>query len=147
MSICCQNLMMSGGERRLRLLMVVLSVLLHMMMDVRHHRRRLSVIRALVHILRLNLNWLLFRLDYGQCGVAVVAAMSIRVMMMVMVLQVRIVHRIEVAHFNVLVEVADVRQFLLANVALINDVVGSRGRWQDRDGIVLSVLSILLLMR
>lgn len=59
----------------------------------------------------------------------------------------RIVHRVEVAHFNVLVEVADVRQFLLADVALINDIVGSRGRWQNRNRSGLSILSVLLLMR
>jgi hypothetical protein len=60
--------------------------------------------------------------------------------------KVRIVHRIEVAHFDVLVEVADVGKLLFADVALINDVVGSRGRWQDCDRTVLSVLAILLLM-
>lgn len=66
--------------------------------------------------------------------------------MMMMMVQVGIVHWIQVAHLDVLVEVADVRQLLLANVALINDIVGSRGRWQNRDGTILSVLSILLLM-
>lgn len=148
MSICRQNLMMSGGEWRLRLLMVVLSVLLHMVMNVWHHRRRLSVVWALVHGLRLNLNWLLFRLDNGQRGGSVVPDVTITIrVMMVMMMQVGIVHRVEVAHFNVLVEVTDVWQLLLANVALINDVVGSRGRWQDRDGTILSVLSILFLMR
>lgn len=59
----------------------------------------------------------------------------------------RIVHRVQVAHFDVLVEVADVRQFLLADVALINDIVGSRGRWQNRNRSGLSILSVLLLMR
>lgn len=59
----------------------------------------------------------------------------------------RIIHWIQVAHFNVLVEVADVRQLLFADVALINDIVGSRGRWQNRNGSVLSILSVLLLMR
>lgn len=66
--------------------------------------------------------------------------------MMMVVVQVRIVHGVQVAHFDVLIEVADVRQFLLADVALINDIVGSRGRWQNRDRSVLSVLSVLLLM-
>lgn len=73
-------------------------------------------------------------------------SIAIRVMV-VMMMQVGIVHRVEVAHFDVLVEVADVGQLLFADVALINDVVGSRGRWQDRDGTILSVLSVLLLMR
>lgn len=58
----------------------------------------------------------------------------------------RIVHRVQIAHLNVLVEVADVRQFLLADVALINDIVGSRGRWQNRNRSGLSILSVLLLM-
>lgn len=137
MSICCQNLMM-GGEC-LRLLMVVLSVLLHVVMDMIHHRRRVSVVRAFVHCLCFNLNWLLLRLDNCQRGRAI--AIRVRVM-----LQVRIVHGIQVAHFNVLVEIADVWQLLLADVALINDVVGSRGRWQNRDRSVLSILSVLLLM-
>lgn len=66
--------------------------------------------------------------------------------MMMMQLSVWIVHRVQVAHLDVLVEVADVGQLLLADVALINDVVGSRGRWQDRNRTILSVLSILLLM-
>lgn len=139
MSICCQNLMMSGGKWCLRLLMVVLSVLLHVViqMDVRHHRRCVSVVRAFIHGLRLNLNWLLLRLDDRQRG----SAIAIRVMM-----QVRIIHGIQVAHLDVLVEIADVGQLLLANVALINDIIGSRGRWQNRDRTVLSILSILLLM-
>lgn len=66
--------------------------------------------------------------------------------MVMMMMQVRIVHWIQVAHFDVLVEIADVGQLLLANVALINDIVGSRGRWQNRDSTILSILSILLLM-
>lgn len=61
-------------------------------------------------------------------------------------MQVRIIHGIQVAHLDVLVEIADVGQLLLANVALINDIIGSRGRWQNRDRTVLSILSILLLM-
>lgn len=65
----------------------------------------------------------------------------------VKMVQVRVVHRVQVAHLDVLVEVADVGQLLLADVALINDVVGSRGRWQDRNRSGLSVLSVLLLMR
>lgn len=67
-------------------------------------------------------------------------------MMVMMHLSMRIIHRIQVAHFDVLVEVTDVGQLLFADVALINDVVGSRGRWQDRNRTILSVLSILLLM-
>lgn len=140
MSICCQNLMMGG--KCLRLLMVVLSVLLHMVMNVRHHRRRMSVVRALVHCLRFNLNWLLLRLDNRQRGRTV----AIRVQVRMVMLQMRIIHRIQVAHFDVLVEIADVWQLLFANVALINDVVGSRGRWQNRDRSVLSIFSVLLLM-
>lgn len=66
--------------------------------------------------------------------------------MMMMMVQVGIVHWIQVAHLDVLVEVADVRQLLLANVALINDIVGSRGRWQDRNRTVLSILSVFFLM-
>lgn len=37
-------------------MVVVLSVLLHVVDVVRHHRRRVSVVRALVHGLRFNLN-------------------------------------------------------------------------------------------
>lgn len=66
--------------------------------------------------------------------------------MVMMHLSMRIIHRIQVAHLDVLVEVTDVGQLLFADVALINDVVGSRGRWQDRNRTILSVLSILLLM-
>lgn len=36
--------------------MVVLSVLLHVVMEVRHHRGRVSVVRAFVHGLGFNLN-------------------------------------------------------------------------------------------
>lgn len=148
MSIGCQNLMMSGGKCCLRLLMVVmLSVLLHMVDVVRHHLgRRVGVVRALVHGLRLNLNWLLLRLNNCQGGRAVAVWVVVAVDV-VKVMQVRIVHRVQVAHFDVLVEVADVRQFLLADVALINDIVGSRGRWQNRNRSGLSILSVLLLMR
>lgn len=140
MSIRCQNLMMSGGKCCLRLLMVVLSVLLHMVMQVWHHGWRMSVIRAFIHCFSFNLNWLLLRLNNCQSG----RTIAIRMMMM---MQVRIVHRIQVAYFDVLIKIADVRQLLLAYVALINDIVGSRGRWQNRDRTVLSILSVLLLMR
>lgn len=140
MSICCQNLMMGG--KCLRLLMVVLSVLLHMVMDVRHHRRRVSVVWALVHCLSFNLNWLLLRLDNRQRGRSVAIRMQVRMVM----LQMRIIHRVQVAHFYMLVEVADIRQLLLADVALINDVVGSRGRWQNGNCSVLSIFSVLFLM-
>lgn len=67
-------------------------------------------------------------------------------MMVALMMQVRIVHRIQVADFNVLVEVADIRKLLLADVTLINDKVGSRGRWQNCDRSVLSILSVLLLV-
>lgn len=64
--------------------------------------------------------------------------------MMVMILHVRIVHRIHCAHLDVLIKITDICQFLLTDVALINDIIGSGGRWQNN--IILSVLSILLLM-
>lgn len=139
MSICCQNLMMSCGKCCLRLLMVVLSVLLHMV-NVRHYRWRMSVVWAFIHRFCLNLNWLLLRLNNCQRGSA------IAIWMVMVMIQMRIIHRIQVAHLDVLVEVTNVGQLLLANVALINDIVGSWGRWQNCDRTILSVLSVFLLM-
>lgn len=78
----------------------------------------MSVVRAIVHGLRFDLDRLLLRLDDRQRCSAIAIVVVVHV-------SVRVVHRIQVAHLDVLVEVADVRQLLLADVALINDVVGS----------------------
>lgn len=112
---------------------------------------------SFIDCLRLNLNWFLFRLKAsGRCnnrqGV-VQSDISIRLMMMMVMsccgmmvmilLHMRIVHRIHCAHLDVLIKITDICQFLLTDVALINDIIGSGGRWQNN---ILSVLSILFLM-
>jgi hypothetical protein len=123
-------------------LRVVLQI--YMLLHVRHNWWRVCV-RAFIKCLGFNLDRFLLRFyarsDYRQCIVQRIAMMTVRLMM-----NYWIVHRIQVANLNMLIEITDVCQFLFTNVALVNDIIGSRGRWQNWDRI-LSILSILLLMR
>lgn len=127
------------------------------LLNVSHYIGRRIRVGSFIDCFRFNLNWFLFRLEAGsrcnngqgvvQCDISIRLMMMMVVSccrMMVMILHMRIVHRIHCAHFDVLIKITDICQFLLTDVALINDIIGSGGRWQNN---ILSVLSILLLMR
>lgn len=131
--------------------MLQVDVLLNMM----GHNWWCISVRSLINCFRFNLDWFFFRLEAGcrcyngqcivQCDISIrlMVLMRMMVVMVMMILQMRIVHRIHGAHLDVLIKITDICQFLLTDVALINDIIGSGGRWQNN---ILSVLSILLLM-
>lgn len=109
------------------------------LMNMRHSWRSMSVVWTIIHF-GLNFNRFFLRFEDGRwTGNSWRSIHNIQMMM-----KLRIVHWIQIANFDVLIKIADIGQFLFANVALINHKICSWGRWYDWN--IFSVFSTFLLM-